>query len=374
LNNKLLKTFVFFLLFLVSQVLSAIPLYSPTWGFRLDLPEGYDLIEGNGLDRFSFQGPNDTKFDLAVYDGTYSNIEQMAADINRRLGNNGETAFFDYREKSAALLELDFMDSVGWGLCIDLTETGNGRKIKLLALAYAPATRPNMDMFHLSALDSIIPSETERNKPGPITEFAFPRGEQIEITITGTGLKAQFRENDAEAAQALIDREFILLHQYLFSTNWQEAWIRFYRAIYRDSYDRIANAVFLLEREFNTGLDERAFAEKTLTWVQGFKYERDLEGSDFVNLVSAITEGRGDCDSRAMLWAIILRKSNIPAAIMVSREHSHAMGLADLSGSGARFEAYGIRWLVAETTANVALGLISQEMSDSESWLAVVFE
>jgi len=268
-------------------------------------------------------------------------------------------------------MELQFMNSAGWGLCMELD------KALLLALAYAPEDVKNMDLFHMSALDSIIPSEAERYMPGPIMEFGYPRGEKQEIKISGTGLSASIRENDAEAAQVLVDREYALLANYRFSLSWQEAWIRFYRAIYRDSWARIADAIFIIERNLNTGTGndrERLYAEKTLSWVQGFQYERDLEGSDFVNLVSAVSEGRGDCDSRAVLWAIVLRQANIPSAIMVSMRHSHAMGLADLSGNGARFEAYGINWLVAETTANIEIGLIDQEMSDSESWIAVVFE
>jgi len=58
---------------------------------------------------------------------------------------------------------------------------------------------------------------------------------------------------------------------------------------------------------------------------------------------------------------------------MVSRNHSHAMGLADVPGSGARFDAGGKRWLVAETTDKVGIGLISTDKSDTESWLGVIF-
>jgi hypothetical protein len=75
-----------------------------------------------------------------------------------------------------------------------------------------------------------------------------------------------------------------------------------------------------------------------------------------------------------MLWAIILAQTNINTAIMVSRNHSHAMGLADIAGIGARFEAGGTRWLVAETTAKVEIGLIAQDVSDIESWLGIIFE
>jgi hypothetical protein len=74
-----------------------------------------------------------------------------------------------------------------------------------------------------------------------------------------------------------------------------------------------------------------------------------------------------------MLLAMILEQADIPAAIMVSRGHSHAMGLADVPGGGARFETGGKKWLVAETTDKVGIGLIDAAMSDIASWLGVTF-
>jgi len=364
-----MKRYLFILLFLPT-LLTAEPLYSPTWGFFLDLPEGYAYTDGNGNDRFSFQNPLGALVDIAVYPNVFQNVAQLSQDIERRLGNKGDIAFFAYGEKTAALMELGFMDYAGWGLCLEL---GGGSSSFLVALAYAPADKINLDLYHLSALDSLAPSEVERSRPGPITEFTWPRGRRVEAPIAGTGLKTLVREHDAEAAQALIEREFALMRHYAAAPDWQEAWIRYYRAIYRDSRDRIADALVRLERNWNDG-DKRAFAGKALNWVQAFNYERDLSGSDFVDLVSAVTGGRGDCDSRAMLWALILRQADIPAAMMVSREYSHAMGLADIAGSGARFEADGVQWLVAETTDKVGIGLISQDMSSAEKWLGVLFE
>jgi hypothetical protein len=96
-------------------------------------------------------------------------------------------------------------------------------------------------------------------------------------------------------------------------------------------------------------------------------------GSDFVNLVSALTEGRGDCDSRALLWALFLAQANIGAGIMVSREYSHALGMAELPGPGARFPFEGREYLVAETTARVELGLIGRSMSETGKWLGILF-
>jgi hypothetical protein len=362
-----------FILFIIPALLSAEPLYSPTWGFFIDLPEGYEYTEGNGSDRFSFKNPLEAVVDIAVYHNVYQNVTQLSRDIERRLGNKGDIVPFEYGDKAAALMELSFMDYAGWGLCLELGATADGTPAFLVALAYAPADKAGMDLFHLSALDSLAPSEADRRRPGPIMEFTYPRGQLQEAPIAGTDLKTLVRQYDAEAAQALIEREFALMRRYAFSPDWQEAWIRYYRAIYRDSRDRIADAVVRLERNWNDG-DKRAFATRALNFVQGFDYERDLSGSDFVNLVSAVTEGRGDCDSRAMLWAMILRQADIPAAMMVSRDYSHAMGLADIAGSGARFEAGGVQWLVAETTDKVPVGLIREDVSNTDLWLGVLFE
>jgi hypothetical protein len=180
--------------------------------------------------------------------------------------------------------------------------------------------------------------------------------------------------------------------------------------IRRDSWERLADALFQLERSWNVealhsraalqsraalrngvaqnsraappgaevpetaGLDDYTLAARALSYVQDFRYERDLMGSDFVNLVSAITEGRGDCDSRALLWALFLAQANIPAGIMVSRDYGHAMGIAGIEGPGARFPFAGRQYLVAETTAKVNLGLIGQNVSEIAKWLGVMFE
>jgi hypothetical protein len=272
---------------------------------------------------------------------------------------------------------LNFGGFNGWGLCVELAEN-TGSRPKLLALAYNLENGIDLNLFHLSALDSIIPSDVERLFPGPIMEYGYPRGEPKRVSLAANGVTAMIRENDAEAAQVLIEREFNILINYVDAPNWREAWIRYYRFIYRDSHDRIADAVTSLIQHWRwSGGDDaakRTFAQRALTFIQGFDYERDFSGSDFYNLVTVVTEGRGSCDSFVMLWAAILARADIRSAMMVSRQYSHAMGLADIGGVGARFEAYGINWLVAETTSKVDIGLIAQDVSDPRYWLGIIFE
>jgi hypothetical protein len=404
---KLLKYTVFFITLVlglqIPQGAFAEPLYSPAWGFRIDLPEGYEYSGGDLKERFSFRTKEGAAFDMVVYPGTYRSVEALASDVGRRLGNRGDVSFFDYRTRKAALMELLFSEGgaarEGWGLCVELevkgaggsgtnggagsgsSTSGSGKPL-LLALAYGPAGKAELETLHLSGLDSIAPSAAEQRYCGPVTDFTYPRGELKKTSLAGgLGVEALIAEHDSAGAQALVDREFAILRRYEKTPLWKEAWIRFYRAIYRDSWERIADAAFQLERYWavraqheGNSLSDGALAAKSLAFVQGFKYERDLMGSDFVNLVSAVRDGRGDCDSRALLWAMILSQADIPSCIMVSKDYSHAMGLTTVEGTGAHFELAGAKWLVAETTAKVAIGLIDQNMSEIEHWLGVTFE
>jgi len=368
---------IFLLLLFIPVLAFGESMYSSTWGFFIDPPEGYEYVDGDARDRFSFRGPGGAMFDIAVYSGRYNTAADLINDVSRRLSNKGEVDYFMYRGRQSAILSLEFTNLNGWALVLAL-ESPSNQPLWLLALAYAPAASKELELFHISALDSICPTQEDRRYPGPIMEYTYPRGEKKRIPLAINGVSGMIYENDAIAAQSLIEREFIILQYFANLPNWKEAWTRYYRAIYRDSYDRISEAASMIVRYWGgppSGEQERrAFAQRALDFVQGFNYERDLTGSDFLNLVNAIIEGRGDCDSRAMLWAVILDKSQIPASMMISRQHSHAMGLADLPGNGARFESFGIEWLVAETTAKVSIGMIAQDFSDPVNWLGVIFE
>jgi hypothetical protein len=363
--------------------LTAEPLVSPTWGFALDPPECYEFSGGDGRDRFSFSTGEGAMLDIVVYPGgTYASVRALAEYVQKRLGSRGETSVFVYRHKQAAVLELEFTlpggrsgNVSGWGLCTELEGKGGGPPPLLTVLAYGPADKAVLKTLAVSALDSVAPAPSDERAPGPMTEFAFPRENRQRVSLANTRVTAVIDRIDAEAAQSLADREFEVLRYSSETPQWKEAWIRFYRVIYRDAWDRLADAAFALERSWNLGeaAGGRETAAKALAWVQSFTYERNLMGSDFVNPVSAAVEGRGDCDSRALLWALTLGHANIPAAIMVSREYNHAMGLADLDGPGARFEFDDRKWLVAETTSRVSLGLIAADNAESEKWIGIRF-
>jgi len=375
--KKLFLLLVFIPVFVFAA--SAEAMYSPTWGFFIDLPEGYEYEDGDGMNRFSFSGPAGLMFDIVVYDGRFDSILELVKDINIRLSNNGDVDFFLYNGKQAAIIELIFGGNSGWGLAVELGNSGSGNNPILLALSYGSDDISDLEIFHLSALDSIAPTFVDRRYPGPIIEYGFPRGEPRNVPLAIGGLSAMIYENDAEAAQVLIEREFAISMAYFNTPYMQEAVTRYYRFIFRDSFDRISDAASVLVNYFGgfsavTDEQKREFAQKTLLFLQSFHYERDLSGSDFINLVTAVTEGRGDCDPRAMLFAVLLSNANIPSGIMLSLHYSHAMGIADITGAGARLESHGIQWLVAETTSYVDIGLIALDQSDPQYWFAILFD
>jgi len=380
-DNYTMKKFFILLVFLPVFVFAE-PMYSPKWGFFIDFPEGYQYADGDGQDRFSFNGPEGLMVDLVVYSGRFNSMLELVNDVNSKLSNRGDVDFFQYRGKEAAILRLEFGGNTGWGVVAELNRlngSASSAAPMLLALAYSPKGNDELELFSLSALDSISPSEGARRYPGIITDYSYPRGAQKQVSLAANGLIALVRENDAEAAQVLIEREFAILEMYLNTPLLQDACVRYYRFIYRDSYDRIADAASVIARSLGarpnmTADQKRQFAQRVLTFVQNFNYERDLKTSDFINLVTAITEGRGDCDSRSMLFALILANADIRASILLSHHYSHAMGLADVTGNGARFEALGTQWLVAETTDKIDIGLIDQEISDPRYWFAVILE
>ena len=69
--------------------------------------------------------------------------------------------------------------------------------------------------------------------------------------------------------------------------------------------------------------------------------------------------------------ALILQQCNIDSILLIAPQHKHAVAAVDCIGEGARFRHNGKRYLLAETTAQVPIGRIAQEMADQSDWFAV---
>jgi len=300
----------------------------------------------------------------------------MAADAAVRLGSRGDTSPFTYSGRDAALSEIAFtLDGVarrGYGLFV---AGGDGEADHAL-LAHVAA--PRFDAYGelvISALDGFSVDRAARREPGPISQFlmAWPAERSARKTAILPAGAVDLPWSAEEAAQELdvAEREYRILALYVDTDDlWIDAWARFYRMVYRESAARLDDLAAAFARSLPAD-DPTEWARRALAWVQGFSYERDLAGIDYVPPLAAAFGRRGDCDARAVVMAIVLEALGIDCVLMLSRQYSHAMLAVDVPGGGQRFPFGGREYLVAETTAKVGLGMIDAEQADFTKWLGV---
>ena len=401
-------------------------------GFSMDLPEGFAVLEGDGASRFSFGSPDGAVLvDIVVYPASrFQSAKAGADDTMGKLTGRGDFVVFDYGGHDAAMGELRFGTGTaalrGYGLFVndadsppDADATAYGAKpasYDLAVIAYAPAA--SWDRYRdvvASAIDGFSIDYSRRAVPGPLgtsNRAAPPRapgsvaGRKATTTIRfgAAVIHAEWDASEAALSQALVEREYRVLSAYASAPELVEAAVaRFYRMVFRDASPSLDALALDMSAAWETGAwsdgprplarastpktggtsgggprfgataDPRGYAEALLSWVQGFRYERDPAGSDVVNPITAAFEGRGDCDSRALVMAILLRRENIRSILMISLEHEHALAAIDAPGPGARFPFGKKQWLVAETTAGVGIGRIDASQADPEDWIGVEF-
>lgn len=356
-------------------------------GFFVDMPSGFQLKDSDNKSRYSFVDPQDLmEFDIAAYEaGRFSGVQDMAGQLLAKLGSKGETTAYNYQGRKAILAELGFAPSgqaqKGYALFIEgrkpSTGRGSTKESDYLLLAYAPAAKFEAYAdFILSCLDAFSIDQAARRSPGPVSQFTldWPSKEDKEKRVVlPTGFSASLPWSDEEAQQEAdtIGREYRVLSAYAGADGlWQDAWARFYRMAYRESAPRLDRLSLEVSRLVPSG-DRTEAARRVLAWVQGFQYERDEKGADFVPPLVSAYEGRGDCDSRAVVAAIVLERLGIDSILMVSQAYSHAILGVDVEGGGQRFAFNGKKYLVGETTAKVGLGMIAADQADWSKWMGI---
>ncbi|ULQ59674.1 hypothetical protein K7I13_14650 [Brucepastera parasyntrophica] len=371
-NSYLKKVSVYIFIFSFAGLIQAEQLFSPEWGYALDMPEGYVLADKRDTTRYLFvHNLVPANLQIAVYPSTqFKKASEALGFAAEQISRETKIADFEWRFRSAAITQIHSEQIAGWGIALELETKGNW----LVMLCYANAEKAaGLEDFLVSTLDSVYTDTGSWFEPGPMTAFAW--GNEAEKIVlyrdSERNLAVPFNSIDSEANQYIVDREFRILTGYMNSPYVIEAWKRYYRSIYRDAWKRLDRASFILSNNLSAESD-RLTAE-LLAWTQDFTYERDFSGSDFLNLPDAFAEKRGDCDSRSLLLVLLLNQMGVDAILLVSPEYSHALAAVDCPGEGARFTEGEKSYLIADTTAKVGPGLIAEDMADPSKWFAVTF-
>lgn len=369
-------------------------------GFCLDLPEGYAFAAPVADGKYQFVDATGQAFlSVVAYEGSrFKGPAAMRDGVSRQLGARMALSALSFQGRDALFGSFSFSQSgtaySGYALCLD----GKADERDFLALSYSAASafQPYRD-FLASAIDSFSPDAAGLRLPGIVSWSQAPLDSGADslasLSYGGKSLGFPVGKGWAAASQAFIEREARVLAAYGDEPGmWREAWKRYYRAIYRDSYRRLDGMAFVLGIEIEKRAREgssvaaeglagsrppdREYVEAVLSWVQGFRFTRLGTDSDLMNPIDCALKADGDCDARALLMAILLHHWNIDAGMAVSHEHAHAVALVDLPGApgfNAGIEADGKRYLVAETTATVKPGLIDEAQSDPAAWIGIKF-
>jgi hypothetical protein len=371
--KKTVFTYIF--LFFLCLSLPAKELYVKDKGYCIDLPADWEELDTRDTAAMSFTDPaHTTIFQLFCFSANFfSDAQEILSFIKEQLNAQGEEAPFLYSNMQAYFADLSFSTknySVrGYFVLI------NGKNYDYVLMCFTQTKEYSlMHDFLLSSLDSFAPDAENKLLPGPISQFyyQFPGNNPVKTSIEFNGQPISFTydRNELEATEVVIAREARILATYP-SVN-IDAWSRFYRLIYRDNYARFADLALNIHKYLKSvSKDDVKLTSILLSWIQSFKYNNNNQLADLTSPLQAILSHAGDCDSRALVFVILLHSMKIDAVLLVSDRYKHCAAGVALNTTGAKFSFEGKSYLFAELTIQVALGMIAKDMADPSGWLII---
>lgn len=367
---------------------------SATFGFSLDLPEGFVVTENTGDGRgyqFKHQFCS-VEIIIRIYETKRYQSAQAALEdtLTRLSASSTDIDAVEWRQTDCSLAQFQIslagQEYGGRGVAVELPE----QKGWFTMLSYAPTSdgrgnNPSFDLDQLivSVIDSLSIDRGSQFGVGPVTAYAFPSVESIplQLEIAGRTITTEIGKEDIAIQQFVIDREFAIYTLYQDTDLLIPAWQRFYRMIYRSAYQQLRRPAFDiyaslydLDQVLQAESPALALAQSLMDWVQVFPYERNFQGSDFSAPTAMLTGEIGsDCDSRAVFLAILLHHMNYKTVLFLSPVYQHAMLGLEVEATGAKMKVLDTTYMVAETTDQVAIGQVAQSMSVEANWLSVVF-
>ena len=378
---------------------------SAKFGYTIDLPEGFVMVDGT---------EDESMFQFA------SEIVPVQVLLNVSSSQKNEEAFLKANlKKLGAVLKGEKIDSVSWrrrkaylaSFTMQnqvFTEVQQGVSAAVLlsdgksvvnVIVFVPKKNfYQYECFVSSIIDSLSVDLGSFKEPGIITQqkyFSDPMDKKsrvpVEIEIEGQKISTSIGNKDVLANQAVVDREFNVFKVYAMSNDESvskfsiPAWQRFYRMISRDALYRmkvpsfdISAALQDLAFEKDPENPDAAIAQMLLNWVQSLEYKReaaDFSKADFNNIPSVLQNLGSDCDSRCMLVAVILKNLGVDSCFFVSPEYGHALVGAVLNGKqGFSFPIDGKQYLLGDTTVKgLTFGKIAAEQADISKWVEIEF-
>ena len=269
-----------FIIFCVGSLAAERVSFASEGEASIDLPEGY-LVVGSTQNGFQLEWAIvPVSMLLRVYpQGTYTSAKGALEKTFSSLKASGESEEVYWRGQNGAVssfeMTLNGNKMAGYAMASPLPNEGG----TVVCLAWCPVRqKENCNSFMVSILDSVNIDAGSYFEAGIMTQYLYPDTddwEDLTLSIDSKTIHTKMRSSSSEAASYLIEREYEVLYNYIQSRQWLEAWQRYYRMIFRDSYHRILRASFDIYNELSKdSVDDTDLAQKLLTWTQGFARRR----------------------------------------------------------------------------------------------------
>ena len=129
-------------------------------------------------------------------------------------------------------------------------------------------------------------------------------------------------------------------------------WGNVYREIIDANYHRLDNVAGTLRNHAEKmNLDSHDMASFVLSFVQHIRYKIPDNRLELLAPPQTVDKAYGDCDSKSLLYALIMRKLGYDTVIYVNHRLSHAMAGINTAASGKYMSHQGARYYFAEATA-----------------------
>jgi len=148
---------------------------------------------------------------------------------------------------------------------------------------------------------------------------------------------------------------------------WRRAW----QKIALRNEARIAEVARTFEQLRNEqGLSDTELKQLLLRFVQSIRYATpDVELGIFAP-PQTLVRAFGDCDTKALLYVLILRRLGYDALMFYSPHYQHAMAGIPAQSTGSFLEIRGTRYYFCETTqAGFRIGQLAASVSDLRHWI-----
>jgi hypothetical protein len=185
-----------------------------------------------------------------------------------------------------------------------------------------------------------------------------------EITLSGNITNQELTNGDnKELYQTLIDRW----------TTPEKFWEAVFKLIKIDNEQRVELISNVFQYAINKhNLSSNEAIDMVTSFVQHIRYQIPSNYFEILPPLNSVSSDFGDCDTKAILLAMVFEDLGYESVVLYSSHYLHAMCAVYLNGFGDYIEYKGIKYSLIETTSTGWLvGMIPSEVDDLRYWYVI---